>query len=107
MAWSAECLQVFFGVVSAVGDWGYVVDFEVCWWGWGSAVLAGVVVAVEDVFACVGGDVFGVGPHGGVGCPCVGWGWVCGVVCWWGWGCCYLMCVCLCLCVSVYMSAID
>ena len=55
-------------------DWCDVVDFEVCWWCWGSAVLAGVVVAVEDVFACVGGDVFGVGPHGGVGCPCVGWG---------------------------------
>ena len=58
-----------------------MVDFEVCWWGWGSAVLAGVVVAVEDVLAGVGGDVFGVGPHGGVGCPCAGWvGAWCGVV---------------------------
>ena len=56
-----------------------MVDFEVCWWGWGSAVLAGVVVAVEDVLACVGGDVFGVGPHGGVGSP--GGVWGLGVVC--------------------------
>lgn len=59
VACGAECLQV--GVVVVVGSSGVVdvVNFEVV--GVGvvvSAVLAGVVVAVEDCVSGCGGDVF-------------------------------------------------
>ena len=70
-----------------------------CWQVWWSRLRMCLRVWVGTCLVLVHMVGWGVLVWGG--------GWVCGVVCWWGWGCCYLMCVCLCLCVSVYMSVSD